>query len=112
MLYYKGSAFATADTIVMDSSNINYSRRTNNYTPKVQSQDIDGDGIIDVPATAALPGYENLTFPEQLNAVLWYRQNCKKSNLRHIRLLIRGLTICLFPGKMDRYGNGYNKLIG
>ncbi len=80
----------------MDSSNISYSRRTNNYTPKVQSQDIDGDGIIDVPATAALPGYENLTFPEQLNAVLWYRQNCKKIELTAYTFIDPVLTICLF----------------
>lgn len=100
VLYYKGSSFATADTIVMDSSNISYSRRTNNYTPKVQSQDIDGDGIIDVPATAALPGYENLTFPEQLNAVLWYRQNCKKIELTAYTFIDPGLNYMLvFPGR-------------
>ena len=100
VLYYKGSSFATADTIVMDSSNISYSRRTNNYTPKVQSQDIDGDGIIDVPATATLPGYENLTFPEQLNAVLWYRQNCKKIELTAYTFIDPGLNYMLvFPGR-------------
>lgn len=79
----------------MDSSNISYSRRTNNYTPKVQSQDIDGDGIIDVPATATLPGYENLTFPEQLNAVLWYRQNCKKIELTAYTFIDPGLNYML-----------------
>ena len=100
VLYYKGSSFATADTIVMDSSNISYSRRTNNYTPKVQSQDIDGDGIIDVPATATLPGYENLTFPEQLNAVLWYRQNCNKIELTAYTFIDPGLNYMLvFPGR-------------
>ena len=100
VLYYKGSSFTTADTIVMDSSNISYSRRTNNYTPKVQSQDIDGDGIIDVPATATLPGYENLTFPEQLNAVLWYRQNCNKIELTAYTFIDPGLNYMLvFPGR-------------
>ena len=46
-------------------------RRSNAYTPSVNSRDIDDDGIIEVPATTVLPGYENLSKPEQLNAVTW-----------------------------------------
>lgn len=100
VLYYKGNSFATADTIVMNSENINYSRRTNGYTPKVQSQDIDGDGIVDVPATSALPGYENLTFPEQLNAVRWYRQDCSKIELTAYTFVEPGRNYMLiFPGR-------------
>ena len=69
VLYYNGNAFTTADTIVRDGAKTNYSRRTNSYTPKLRSQDIDGDGIIDIPATSPLPGYENLSYPEQICAV-------------------------------------------
>ena len=46
-------------------------RRSNSYTPTVNSRDIDDDGIIEIPATTVLPGYENLTKPEQLNAITW-----------------------------------------
>ena len=46
-------------------------RRSNSYTPVVSSRDIDDDGIIEIPATTVLPGYENLTKPEQLNAITW-----------------------------------------
>lgn len=48
-------------------------RRTNSYTPNVCSQDIDGDGIIEIPATAVFPGYEYLTRNEQMNMTAWYR---------------------------------------
>ena len=101
VIYYMGNSFATADTIVTDgSSNINYSRRTNTYTPKVCSQDIDGDNIADVPATSPLPGYENLTYPEQLYAVSWYRQNCDKISLTAYTFIDPQKNYMLiFPGR-------------
>lgn len=76
VLYYSGNSFVNADTIVRIGSETLYTRRTNIYTPKLKACDIDGDGILDIPGTVTLPGYENLTFPEQLSAVSWYRQNC------------------------------------
>ena len=47
-------------------------RRNNNYTPTLYSTDIDGDGILEIPVTSPLPGYENLLIPEQLYSVEWY----------------------------------------
>lgn len=47
-------------------------RRNNANTPTLYSTDIDGDGRIEVPVTVSLPGYENLTVPEQLYSVDWY----------------------------------------
>lgn len=48
-------------------------RRINTYTPAIFSQDIDGDGIIEIPATSPFGGYENLTKPEQINMTYWYQ---------------------------------------
>ncbi|MGN0655367.1 MAG: hypothetical protein ACI4KR_01105 [Ruminiclostridium sp.] len=48
------------------------SRRVNSYTPNLYSADIDSDGIIEIPATAPFPSYENLTKPEQVNMTIWY----------------------------------------
>ncbi len=48
-------------------------RRVNTYTPALYSQDIDGDGIIEIPSTSPFPGYENLTKPEQINMTCWYQ---------------------------------------
>lgn len=48
-------------------------RRTNSYTPDIFTQDVDGDGIIEIPSTTVFPGYENLTRPEQVNLTAWYR---------------------------------------
>lgn len=47
-------------------------RRNNAYTPTLYSTDIDRDGRLEIPVTSPLPGYENLTPPEQLYTVEWY----------------------------------------
>ena len=47
--------------------------RSNTYTPSVFSQDIDGDGIIEIPATSPFPGYENKVRSEQVNMTHWYQ---------------------------------------
>lgn len=47
-------------------------RRNNANTPTLYSTDIDGDGRLEIPVTSPLPGYENLTVPEQLYSVDWY----------------------------------------
>lgn len=76
MIYFTGKSINTADTFIRDNGGLDsYIRRTNNFTPLMYSGDVDDDGIIDVPVTKSMPGYENLTFPEQVNAVLWYRQS-------------------------------------
>ena len=48
------------------------SRQVNDYMAEIYSFDIDSDGYVEVPSTTPLPGYETLTKPEQLCAVLWY----------------------------------------
>ena len=50
----------------------NMTRRNNIYTPTLYSTDIDGDGRLEIPVTFPLPGYENLTVPEQIYTVEWY----------------------------------------
>ena len=47
-------------------------RRNNTNTPTLYSTDIDGDGMIEIPVTSPLPGYENLLIPEQIYSVDWY----------------------------------------
>ena len=100
VLYYNGSSFATAETTVRDGADTNYSRHVNGYTPKLPSQDIDDDGIIDIPATSPLPGYENLSFPEQICAVRWYKQNCSKIELTAYTFVDPQRNFMLtFPGR-------------
>lgn len=48
------------------------SRRVNDYTAEVYSFDINGDDIIEIPATVPLPGYENDQTNAKLCAVRWY----------------------------------------
>ncbi len=74
LLYFNGNGFVTADSFLFNGTQTSYVRRTNSYTPKLNSTDINGDGIIDVPMTSVLPGYESLTYPEQLYAVWWFSQ--------------------------------------
>lgn len=47
-------------------------RRVNNYTSEVYSYDINGDDVVEIPATEPLPGYENHPVGGQLCAVRWY----------------------------------------
>ncbi|MCH5324095.1 MAG: hypothetical protein J1E39_02675 [Eubacterium sp.] len=74
LVYFNGNGFVTANSFLFSGNQTSYIRRTNSYTPKLNSRDINGDGILDVPMTSVLPGYESLTFPEQLNAVWWFSQ--------------------------------------
>ena len=76
MIYFTGNSIDTAETFIRDNGGQDaYIRRTNSFTPIIYSGDVNNDGIIDIPVTKSLPGYENLTFPEQVNAVLWYKQD-------------------------------------
>lgn len=47
-------------------------RTVNENTAEVYSFDIDGDGIIEIPATEPLPGYENYPANAKLCAVKWF----------------------------------------
>lgn len=47
-------------------------RRVNDYTAEVYSYDIDGDDIVEIPATEPLPGYESYPANSRLCAVRWY----------------------------------------
>lgn len=54
------------------SGSVNISRVVNDNMAEIYSTDIDGDGFIEIPATASLPGYEMSSKGEQLCAVMWY----------------------------------------
>lgn len=80
------------------------SRRTNTYTPDNFSQDIDGDGIIEIPSTAVFPGYENLTRPEQVNMTAWYQIEAQGYKVRPDRLSyvsIRGDYALFIPTRWE-----------
>ena len=71
VLYCYGSRLFCPDSIGGMAGSI-ISRQVNDYMAEIYSFDIDGDGFVEVPSTTPLPGYETLTKPEQLCAVLWY----------------------------------------
>lgn len=76
--FYKGSSVYGTQLLRCANNNLlrlfsdGLNRRVNSFTPNLSSTDIDGDGRIEVPTTAPLPGYENMSIPEQLNTVEWY----------------------------------------
>lgn len=79
-------------------------RRTNTYTPDIFTQDIDGDGIIEIPSTAVFPGYENLTRPEQLSLTAWYRIEAQGYNVRLDKLSYistRGDYVLFIPTRWE-----------
>ena len=71
VLYCYGSRLFCPDSVGGPVSTV-ISRQVNDYMAEIYSFDIDGDGYVEVPSTTPLPGYETLTKPEQLCAVLWY----------------------------------------
>lgn len=100
IVYFNGVEFVTAENFVRDHSEISYTRRTNPYTPVMRSQDIDSDGIMDVPASTVMPGYENLTLPEQVNAFSWYSQKSTGIELAAYTFADPNRNyILLFPGR-------------
>ncbi len=50
-----------------------FSHHVNTYTPAIYANDIDNDGVIEFSATSPFPGYEGLTYPEQVNMTSWYQ---------------------------------------
>lgn len=47
-------------------------RRSNSNIPLLYSTDIDGDGIVEIPVTYPMLGYEGFTIPEQMLRVDWF----------------------------------------
>lgn len=72
VLYCYGNRLVCPDSVGPNPAAGIISRQINDYMAQIYCNDIDGDGFIEIPSTAPLPGYETLTKPEQLCAVQWY----------------------------------------
>ena len=72
-LYYKGNRLI--NPIKETNQALNTSRISNNLNAVVASKDIDGDGIVEIPATVPFPGYGTLTKQEQFSATIWYNMS-------------------------------------
>ncbi len=72
VLYCYGNRLCVPDNIGSASNTPIISRMVNDLMSEIYCYDIDGDGIVEIPSTTPLPGYEVLTKPEQLCAVDWY----------------------------------------
>lgn len=81
--YSKGvSTYGTDVLYIVDGKLVNpinlvaeeerISRISNTYISVINSQDIDGDGFIEIPAHTPFPGYESLSRQEQFCATIWY----------------------------------------
>ncbi len=83
VLYCYGNSLYCPDSVGANPASSLISRLVNGYMSEIYCYDIDGDGFVEIPSTAALPGYETLTKPEQLCAVLWYTVSDDKYVLEH-----------------------------
>ncbi|MDE7360782.1 MAG: hypothetical protein K2N38_02485 [Oscillospiraceae bacterium] len=72
VLYCYGNRLFCPDSIGQNPAAGLISRQLNDYMAQIYCFDIDGDGLVEIPSTTPLPGYETLTKPEQLCAVQWY----------------------------------------
>lgn len=100
VIYFNGKALVTADDFVREGRTVTYTRKANNLSPKVNTTDIDGDGILDVPISVAMPRYESLTVPEQLLAYSWYSQSSDGATQVAYTFIDPGNNFVLvFPGR-------------
>ncbi|MCH5203999.1 MAG: hypothetical protein J1F03_04575 [Oscillospiraceae bacterium] len=89
--YSKGSGQSGTDVIYCvsnklycpNSDNSNIVRVTNDYMSEIYCCDIDGDGLVEIPSTRILPGYETQSRNEQLYAVEWYTVASNRFVLEH-----------------------------
>jgi len=72
VLYCYGNRLFCPDSVGANPQSGIISRLVNDYMSEIYCYDIDSDGLIEIPSTTPLPGYEVLTLPEQLCAVVWY----------------------------------------
>ncbi len=72
VLYCYGNTLFCPDSGGNVPGSVNISRVINDNMAEIYSSDIDGDGFVEIPATASLPGYETSSRGEQLCAVMWY----------------------------------------
>ncbi len=103
MIYFTGKTFVTTDLFFRNNTEpVSFARRTNNYTPYVSSTDVDNDGILDVPVTSPMPGYVNLTYPEQVNAISWYKQNSNGVEKVYYTFIDPTMNyMVIFPGRWE-----------
>lgn len=83
VLYCYGNSLYCPDSVGTNPSASLISRLVNRYMSEIYCFDIDGDGFVEIPSTTPLPGYETLTKPEQLCAVMWYSVSDDKFVLEH-----------------------------
>lgn len=72
VIYCYGNRVVSPNSVGEAPASSQITRFTNDYMAEIFSFDIDNDGLIEVPSTTPLPGYETLTRPEQLCAVQWH----------------------------------------
>lgn len=83
VLYCYGNSLYCPDSIGANPAASLISRLVNSYMSEIYCYDIDGDGSVEIPSTTPLPGYETLTKPEQLCAVMWYTVSDDKFQLKY-----------------------------
>lgn len=83
VVYCYGNRLCVPDNVISASGTPVISRMVNDLMSEIYCYDIDGDGVVEIPSTAPLPGYEVLTRPEQLCAVTWYTVEDDKLVMEH-----------------------------
>ena len=83
VLYCYGNSLYCPDSVGQNPAAATISRLVNDYMAEIYCYDIDGDGFVEIPSTAPLPGYETRTLPEQLCAVMWYTVADDKFSAKH-----------------------------
>lgn len=83
VIYCASDVLYCPDSVNSTLPNSSILRVTNDYMAEIYCCDIDGDGLVEIPSTRLLPGYETLGKNEQLYAVEWYTVEFNKFVLEH-----------------------------
>lgn len=83
VLYCYGNSLFCPNSWAANSNSGIINRVVNNYIAEINCCDIDGDGLIEIPSTTPLPGYETYAKSEQLSAVMWYTIKNDKFEMKH-----------------------------
>lgn len=83
VLYCYGNSLFCPNSWESNSNSGIINRLVNNYMAEINCYDIDGDGLIEIPSTTPLPGYETYSKSEQLCAVMWYTVKNDKFVMEH-----------------------------
>lgn len=72
LLYIYRNLLSSPPVSFETKQDLTFSKRVNQYTPLLNSEDVDGDGQVEIPTTESIMGYETSEAADRLYFVRWF----------------------------------------